>query len=80
MGSPEEKVGRYDNERQHEVNLTNGFYLQATEVTQGQWEKIMEDNPSRFKECGESCPVEQVCWNDVQRFIRKLNTKEGTQP
>ncbi|MEA2013891.1 MAG: formylglycine-generating enzyme family protein, partial [Thermodesulfobacteriota bacterium] len=48
----------------------------TTEVTQGQWRKIMGNNPSRFK--GDNRPVEKVSWNDCQKFIRKLNRKEGT--
>ena len=60
----------------HQANLTKGFYLQTTEVTQGQWKSIMNDNPSFFKQCGDNCPVEQVSWIDVQRFIKRLNQAE----
>lgn len=77
MGSPENEPGRYDNETQHTVTLTKGYYIQTTEVTQGQWKKVMRDNPSYFKACGDDCPVEQVSWDDVQVFIGKLNNKEG---
>ena len=77
MGSPSEESGRDDDERQHRVTLTQGFYLQTTEVTQGQWQRVMGTNPSRFKNCGSECPVEQVSWNDVQMFIQKLNWMEG---
>ncbi len=61
----------------HQVTISKPFYLQETELTQGQWRKIMERNPSYFKDCGDDCPVEQVSWNDVQGFIRKLNQQEG---
>ena len=37
MGSPESELGRYSDETQHEVTLTNGFYLLDHEVTQGEW-------------------------------------------
>jgi len=77
MGSPSSEKKRDSDERQHEVTLTKGFYMQATEVTQGQWHAIMGKNPSLFKNCGDNCPVEEVSWNDVQDFIRKLNQKEG---
>jgi formylglycine-generating enzyme required for sulfatase activity len=78
MGSPSNEPGRDGDERHHRVTLTKGFYLGTTEVTQGQWIRIMGYNPSHFKNCGDDCPVEQVSWNDAQAFIRKLNQKEGT--
>ena len=43
------------------------------EVTQGQWVKVMGNNPSSFKG-DDRLPVEQVSWNDAQGFITKLNT------
>ncbi len=78
MGSPENEPERHNNETQHNVKLTKGFYMQTTEVTQGQWKAIMGNNPSHFKDCGDNCPVEMVSWDDAQVFIRKLNQKEGT--
>ena len=68
---------RFDNETQHQVTLTRGFYMQTTEVTQGQWRTVMGNNPSYFSNCGDDCPVENVSWNDTQEFIRRLNRKEG---
>ena len=38
----------------------------------------MGNNPSHFSTCGDDCPVEQVSWEDVQVFIKRLNTMEGT--
>jgi formylglycine-generating enzyme required for sulfatase activity len=78
MGSPLDEPGRDDDEKQHEVRISKQFYLQATEVSQGQWKKVMGDNPSLFKECGDDCPVERVSWVDAQKFISKLNQMEGT--
>lgn len=77
MGSPPDESGRESDEKQHKVTLTKGFYMQTTEVTQGQWEAVMGNNPSCFNNCGDDCPVEQVSWNDAQEFIRNLNRKEG---
>jgi formylglycine-generating enzyme required for sulfatase activity len=80
MGSPKDEPGRnndYDMQ-QHQVILSQGFYMQTTEVTQRQWLDVMGNNPSAFKECGYDCPVENVSWDDVQLFIKKLNGKEGT--
>ncbi|MFH1885419.1 MAG: formylglycine-generating enzyme family protein [Pseudomonadota bacterium] len=77
MGSPSSEPGRYDDEPQHQVTLPRGFYMQTTEVTQGQWEKVMGNNPSYFQDCGADCPLANVSWDDAQGFIRKLNQMEG---
>jgi len=77
MGSPSNEPGRGLDENQHRVTLTKGFYMQTTEVTQGQWKAVMGNNPSYFKNCGDDYPVEQVSWYDVQDFIRKLNQRES---
>lgn len=55
----------------HSVTLDD-FYISRSEVTQAQWQAIMGDNPSKFKACP-ACPVEQVSWEDVQEFLKKLN-------
>jgi formylglycine-generating enzyme required for sulfatase activity len=78
IGSPEDEPGRFDNETGHPVTISRAFYLQATEVTQGQWKRVMGSNPSHFRTCGDNCPVEQVSWTDVGEFIRRLNRMEGT--
>ncbi|MCP4408103.1 MAG: SUMF1/EgtB/PvdO family nonheme iron enzyme, partial [Gammaproteobacteria bacterium] len=70
MGSNE---GDSDEKPVHEV-CVDGFWMGKYEVTQGQWEKIMGDNPSKFKK-GDHYPVEQVSWDDVQGFIKRLNAK-----
>jgi formylglycine-generating enzyme required for sulfatase activity len=78
MGSPKAESGRDEDERQHQVTISQPFYMQTTEVTQGQWQKVMGNNPSYFKKCGQDCPVEQVSWEDAQEFIKKLNKMEKT--
>ena len=78
MGSPTDELGRETEETQHEVTLTQSFYMQSTEVTQTQWVAVMGSNPSYFSGCSD-CPVEWVSWDDVQTFITELNTwGEGT--
>jgi formylglycine-generating enzyme required for sulfatase activity len=47
------------------------------DVTQKEWRDIMGSNPSFFAQCGDTCPVEQVSWDDVQEFLQKLNAKTG---
>jgi formylglycine-generating enzyme required for sulfatase activity len=73
MGSPTDEPERYEDEIQHQVTLTKPYYIQTTEVTQKQWETVMGYNPSAFIGCGDDCPVESVSWNDVQKFVTKLN-------
>ncbi|MBT8366100.1 MAG: formylglycine-generating enzyme family protein, partial [Deltaproteobacteria bacterium] len=79
MGSPLNEPGRDSDERRHKVTLTRPFYMQTTEVTQGQWQAVMGENPSHFRNCGETCPVEKVSWHDTQRFIVRLNAMAGVR-
>jgi formylglycine-generating enzyme len=59
----------------HEVCVDN-FYIGKYEVTQGLWEEVMGNNPSQF-ESGEDYPVQYVSWDNVQKFINKLNNMTG---
>ena len=56
MGSPADEEGRFPNEKQHKVTLTKGFWLGKHEVTQRQWQSVMGDNPSYFKNAGHRLP------------------------
>lgn len=67
--------GEYDEKPVHTVRISRGFLMQAREATQGEWRAVMGSNPSYLSGCGADCPVENVSWNDVQNFIRKLNAK-----
>jgi formylglycine-generating enzyme required for sulfatase activity len=55
----------------HEV-FVDDFYIGKNLVTQEQWQIVMGSNPSRFK-TGLNLPVEQVSWEDAQKFISTLN-------
>jgi formylglycine-generating enzyme required for sulfatase activity len=77
MGSPEDEPMRESQEVQHEVELTTPFYLGRYEVTQGEWQAVMGDNPSRYNECGADCPVETINYHDVQAFIAALAELSG---
>jgi formylglycine-generating enzyme required for sulfatase activity len=75
MGSPSNELGRNDNEDpRHQVEIREPFYLGKYLVTQGQWQQIMGNNPSSFKN-GDLFPVDFVSWKDCQKFIKKLNAK-----
>jgi formylglycine-generating enzyme required for sulfatase activity len=75
MGSPKEEKERNDDETQHKVTLTKGFYIGVYTVTQEQWQAIMGNNPSVFKG-KKNLPVENVSWNDCQEFIKELRAKD----
>ncbi|WP_211236364.1 formylglycine-generating enzyme family protein [Desulfovibrio inopinatus] len=72
MGSPEDEPERGDDERQHEVVLTEGFWLADTTCTQELWTAVMGKNPSHFTHEAE-LPVEKVSWEDCQEFLQHIN-------
>ena len=84
MGSPVSEIMRSNDENQVPVEISRSFEIMTKEVTQSQWVRVMGNNPSYFKKdihCDDhkhdmcpNHPVEQVSWNDVQDFIKKLNT------
>jgi formylglycine-generating enzyme required for sulfatase activity len=79
MGSPENERWRGDDETQHQVTITRAFCMKTTEVTQREWQEVMGYSPSGFTNCGRSCPVEQVSWDDSVRFANKLSQREELQ-
>lgn len=76
MGSPMEEKERHPGETQHKVTLSKGFYMGVYLVTQEQWKKVMGNNPSGF-EGEDNLPVDLVCWDDCQDFIKKLRKKDN---
>lgn len=66
-------MGSVDQQTQHRVTLTKGFWLAKTEMTQMQWESLMPSNPSEAK--GKYMPVETVSWVDVQAWLVRMNVE-----
>jgi sulfatase modifying factor 1 len=75
MGSPKREPGYQGNERRHKVTLSKRFYMQTTEVTQGQWRTVMGREIIDLHKGPDNLPVTRVSWFDVQTFIRRLNDK-----
>jgi formylglycine-generating enzyme required for sulfatase activity len=91
MGSPDgnappgvpKEEGRSDDEAPHQVTLTRGYYMAATLVTQWQWEQVLgkDANHSEFRGKSDAkkktLPVDNISWNDCQKFCRKLSALDG---
>ncbi len=76
MGATKEQGSdAYDDEKPVHSVILSDYYIGKYEVTQAQWEAVMGSNPSEFK--GDNLPVERVSWEDIQKFIAKLNQKTG---
>jgi sulfatase modifying factor 1 len=80
MGSPATETDRQDNETQHPVTISKPFYMQTTEVTQGQWKAVMGTEPWKgqgsVKE-GPNNAATYVSWDDAIAYCKKLSEKEG---
>jgi formylglycine-generating enzyme required for sulfatase activity len=64
---------------QHPIEITRPFLIGVHEVTQGQYQAVKGENPSRFRG-SEYLPVEQVSWMDAVDFCNKLSELEGRKP
>jgi len=86
MGSPASEEGRGEDETQHGVTLTKGFWLAKTETTQGQWESVMGSDVAALKASGvkdktygdvnatgRDVAMYFTSWEDAQAYLAKLN-------
>jgi formylglycine-generating enzyme required for sulfatase activity len=75
LGSPKDEPGREEREGpQTRVTISKPFWLGATEVTQQQWQAVMETNPSQFKT--EGYAVEKISWAEAVTFCERLTARE----
>ncbi|MSQ96046.1 MAG: formylglycine-generating enzyme family protein [Gemmataceae bacterium] len=88
MGSPKNDPDRQDNEMQHTVELTKGFYMGVYPVTQEEYAKVMPLGPCCFCSTGgmrhkvagmdtKRFPVEHVTWHEAFEFCRRLGGMEA---
>ncbi len=91
MGSPEAETGRRDDEKQHNVSISETFLLGAYEVTQLEYQTVMKANSSAFSPRGanqakvadvitDRFPVESVTWYDAIAFCNQLSRDDGLEP
>lgn len=73
MGATLEQIvdAEEDEMPEHSVTLSD-YYIGQVEVNQKLWQAVMGSNPSKFK--GDNLPVDNVSWNDCQKFVEKLNS------
>ncbi|MFH1571396.1 MAG: formylglycine-generating enzyme family protein, partial [Gemmatimonadota bacterium] len=65
---------------QHEVTLSEGFYIGRFEILQGQWEAVMDTVPwllQGYSNDHPLYPANYISWDDVQRFVAVLNDSAG---
>ena len=81
MGSPDTETGRGSDEGpQHEVTISQGFYLGKYEITQGQWEVVMASTPWSGEDYvmeNPEHPAVNISWDDTQQLIQELNDAAG---
>lgn len=91
MGSPEDEKERRSDEFQHDVRLTQPFFIAKREVTQDEYFAVMNVRPSWFSATGEgqekvrntktgSLPVESVSWFDAIEYCNRLSRRRGLAP
>lgn len=79
MGSPASEWGSRTDEQQHQVTLTQPFFLAKYEVTQAQWAAITGQHPSFLYDCPD-CPVESISWYEAVAFCNGLSRQMGIAP
>ncbi|MBQ4143943.1 MAG: SUMF1/EgtB/PvdO family nonheme iron enzyme [Thermoguttaceae bacterium] len=87
MGSPEDEPDRDDDETQHRVTLTRGFWMLETEVTQAMWKSVMGTSISQQRDKentswplygeGSDYPMYYVSWEECRSFCEKLSSQLG---
>jgi sulfatase modifying factor 1 len=82
MGSSAEEKKRSNNETQHSVHLTKGFFIGTFVVTRDEWQAVMGRGSTMKiidRNKAKNLPMTRISWYDCQRFIAKLQEKEGKQ-
>lgn len=60
----------------HRVALRR-FALGRFEVTRQEWVAVMGSDPGKHGDCGASCPVENVSWEDIRSYLQHLREITG---
>ena len=80
MGSPSKERFRQQDETQHKVEITDDFWIGTTEVTQGQWRRVMQSTPWESEDGaldGKQYAASFISWEAANEFCLQLSIKEG---
>ncbi len=58
-------------------DVVGPLWVGETEVTHGQWERIIGNRPGHFQSCGDDCPVELINWYEALAFANALSERAG---
>lgn len=89
----EREKERSPDETEYVYETKTGFWMGKFHVTQEEWQAVMGNNPSWFQVTGggknklqedritdtRRFPVEQVTWEDCQKFLKKVNERHGVE-
>jgi formylglycine-generating enzyme required for sulfatase activity len=75
MGSPEDELGRANDETQHTVTISRGYFMARTEVTEQWWDEVMGSGSSTSQ-----LPKAGVSWYSAVAFCNQLSVNEGLIP
>ncbi len=77
MGTPVSERNQFGDQfvPQHGVEISNGFWMQETEISHEQYERVMSENPSfwRYRRNSELQPVDSVTWHEATTFCEQLS-------
>ena len=83
MGSSPQEAGRSEDETQHQVTLTNNYYVSTTEVTQGMFFYTMgypsnTGYPANGGN-GDTFPAYYVSWHMAAAFANQMTARHNEE-
>ena len=77
MGSDPNESGLRNDESPHTVIISKPFWIGRTEVTRGQYQRVMGTLPAALAAEDLRLPVDRVSWNDAVEFCKRLSALDG---
>jgi formylglycine-generating enzyme required for sulfatase activity len=81
LGSPEDEVGRYEDEFLREVTLSRGYHLGVHEVTVDEFIRFVGRSPWEDQRCdGGRCVARNIYWHEGAAFATAVSEAAGLEP